>query len=204
MVQNLRPDAENSARELNNYPRHPARASRAKAGLKMVLLLDSETWRATHGAPFQFVRWIGALVTVVANWVQSGTPPSAAAYVPVLAVVALLLLPDAQSIEIPGLKFDRLSNEITRQRHSVDRLSAEDSLINNSLTASSQVNITMGATAVGAAKIATAAQSTRSPQRPIESEPTGLAKETEGPSDADHQPPAAVSQVKAAYGPMTA
>src|ERR1700734_2981294 len=162
MVQNLRPDAANSARELNNYPRHPARASQAKAGLQMILLLDSETWRATRGAPFQFARWIGALVTVVANWVQSGTPPSAAAYVPVLAVVALLLLPDAQSIEIPGLKFDRLSNEITRQRHSVDRLSAEDS-----------------------------------------SQPTGLPKETEGPSDADHQPPAAVSQVEAAYGPMT-
>lgn len=111
MVPNFRRDAVNSASELNNDRRCSAKAAQAKAGLQMVLLLDSQVWRDTRGAPFQFVRWLGALATVVVNWVQSGTLQSAAAYVPVLAVVALLLLPDAQSIEIPGLKFDRLSGQ---------------------------------------------------------------------------------------------
>ena len=107
MVPNFRRDAVNSAPELNHDRRCSAKAGQAKAGLQMVLLLDSQAWRATRGAPFQFVRWLGALATVVVNWVQSGTPQSAAAYVPVVAVVALLLLPDAQSIEIAGLKFKR-------------------------------------------------------------------------------------------------
>lgn len=107
MVLNFRRDAVNSAPELNSDPRRPAKAGHAKADLQMVLLLDSQAWRATRGAPFQFVRWLGALATVVVNWVQSGSQQSAAAYLPVLAVVALLLVPDAQSIEIVGLKFNR-------------------------------------------------------------------------------------------------
>lgn len=168
MVPNFRRDAANSARELNNGTRRPLKASQAKAGLHAILLLDSQAWGATRGAPFQFVRWISALATVVVNWVQSGTMQSPAAYVPVLAIVALLLLPDTQSIEIPGLKFDRLTNEIARQGRSVDRLSAVVSLINNSLIAGSQVNITMGATAVDVTRVATVAQSAHSPQQPRE------------------------------------
>jgi hypothetical protein len=107
MVPNFRRDALNSAPESNNDPRCLAKASQAEVGLQAALLLDSQAWRATRGAPFQFVRWLGALATVVVNWVQSGDLQSIAAYVPVLAVVALLLLPDAQSIEIAGLKFNR-------------------------------------------------------------------------------------------------
>lgn len=168
MVPDFRRDAVNSAREMNNDPRHPLEASQAKARLRTILLLDSLAWEATRRAPFQFVRWISALAAVVVNWVQSGSTQSAAAYVPVLAVVALLLLPDAQSIEIPGLKFDRLTNEIARQRRSVDRLSAEVSLVNHSLIAGSQVNITMGATAADAARVATVVQSVHSPQQPRE------------------------------------
>lgn len=191
MVPNFRRDAVNSAPELNNDRRCSAKAGQAKAGLQMVLLLDSQAWRATRGAPFQFVRWLGALATVVVNWVQSGTLQSAAAYVPVLAVVALLLLPDAQSIEIPGLKFDRLTNEIARQRRSVDKLLGEVSSINNSLSAGSQVNITMGATVIDAAWAASAAQSGQSPCRP--SEPIALHVAAERAND---QSPAPVSQVK--------
>ena len=184
MVPNFRRDAVNSARELYNDPRCPAKASRAKAALKMIRLLDSQAWRAMRGAPFQFVRWIGALATVVVNWVQSGTLQSAAAYVPVLVVVALLLLPDAQSIEIAGVKFDRLTNEIARQRRSIGRLLAEVSLINNSLIAGSQVNITLGATAIDAALAATAAQSGDSPCQ--SGEPIGPNRAAEG-IRADHE-----------------
>jgi len=167
MVSNFRRDAVNSAPGLNSDPRCPAKAteSRTKAGLRMVLLLDSQAWRATGGAPFQFVRWLGALTTVVVNWVQSGTLQSTVEYLPVVAIVALLLLPDIQSIEIAGLKFDRLTDEIARQRRAVDKLSAEVSLISNSLNASSQVNIMMGATAADTAWIA-AAQSEHSPREP--------------------------------------
>ena len=67
---------------------------------------------------------------------------------PVLAVVALLLLPDAQAIGIAGFRFDRLTNEVARQRRAVDRLTTEVSLINNSLIVGSQVNIALGATAI--------------------------------------------------------
>jgi hypothetical protein len=190
MVRNFRRDAVNSAPELNNDRGCSAKAGQAKAGLQMVLLLDSQAWRATRGAPFQFVRWLGALATVVVNWVQSGTLQSAAAYVPVLAVVALLLLPDAQSIEIPGLKFDRLTNEMARQRRSVDEL-GEVSSINNSLSAGSQVNITVGATVIDAAWAASVAQSGQSPCRP--SEPIALHLAAERAND---QSPAPVSQVK--------
>jgi hypothetical protein len=93
--------------ELNNDPRYAAKGSKAKADLQLLLLLDSQAWRLTRGAPFQFVRWLGALAAVVVNWVQSGTAQSIAAYLPVAAVVVLLLLPDAQSIEIAGLRFNR-------------------------------------------------------------------------------------------------
>jgi hypothetical protein len=219
MVLNFRRDVVNSARKLNSDPRRPVKASQAKAGLQRILLLDSRAWGATRGAPFQFVRWTSALATVVVSWVQSSTLQSAAAYVPALAVVALLLLPDAQSIEIPGLKFDRLTNELARQRRSVDRLSAEVSLINNSLIASSQVNITIGPGTADAAGVAAAAQSAHPPQQPASpSAPapqqrssgrprakghSGLSRGDRRPVAADCQPPAPVSQVKAPRRPMT-
>jgi hypothetical protein len=166
MPPNFHRDAVNSAHRLTKDPPRPTEARQVKGGLKIILLLDFQAWRATRGAPFQFVRWIGALATVVVNWVQSGTLQCAAAYVPVLAVVALLLLPDAQSIEVPGLKFDRLTDEIDRQSRSVDRLSAAVSLINNSLIAGSQVNITMGSPAAEAARVATVTESAVRPTSP--------------------------------------
>ncbi len=82
-------------------------------------------------------------------------------YLPVLLVVTLLLLPDAQSITIgwaSGLKFERLTNEVTQQRRDVDRLTEAVSLISNTLIASSNVNIAIGAAAIDAALAAKAAQ----------------------------------------------
>jgi hypothetical protein len=158
MAPNPGRDAATTTGEMNDGPRHPAKTSRALAALQILRLLDSQAWRATRGAPFQFVRWLAALATVVVNWVQSGTLQCAASYMPVLAVVALLLLPDAQSIGIAGLRFDRLTNEVARQRRTVDRLLTEVSLINNSLIVGSQVNIALGTTAM-AASAGTAAHS---------------------------------------------
>jgi hypothetical protein len=166
MAPNPGRDAATGTDGMNDDPRHPARTSRAMAALRIIRLLDSQAWRAMRGAPFQFVRWLAALATVVVNWVQSGTLQSAAAYVPVLAVVALLLLPDAQSIGIVGLSFDRLTNEVARQRRAVDRLFTEVSLINNSLIVAPQVNIALGATAIDAAVAGTAAHNEDSPHQP--------------------------------------
>lgn len=158
--------AEDAACGMDDDPRYPVNASRAITALQIIRLLDTRAWRATRGAPFQFARWLAALAVVVVSWVQSGTLQSAAAYVPVLAVVALLLLPDAQSIGVAGLRFDRLTNEVAQHRHAVDRLFAEVSLINNSLIAGSQVNITVGATAADAATAVTSAHNENSPDQP--------------------------------------
>ena len=114
--------------------------------LRILQRLDSRAYRATGRAPFQFVRWLAALTTVIIDWLQLGTPRSPAACVPVLAVVTLLLLPDAQSIAVAGLRFDRLRDEMASQQRTVARLSAEVWSISNSLSNSSHVNITFKAT----------------------------------------------------------
>ena len=83
--------------------------------MRTIQLIDSRAWRASQGAPFQFARWLAALATVLIDWVQSGTPQSAVAYLPVLTVVALMLLPDAESIGVGSLRFERLTSEVGRQ-----------------------------------------------------------------------------------------
>jgi hypothetical protein len=50
----------------------------------------------------RFVRYLGALGVVVGAWDVMGTPHSATAWLPVLVVVLLLLLPDASSIAFAG------------------------------------------------------------------------------------------------------
>jgi hypothetical protein len=94
-------------------------------GTRVIRLLDSKVRQTPQGAPFQCVRWLAALTAVLVNWIESGLPPSAVAYLPVLTVVALLLLPDAQSIGFAGLRFERLTNEMVRQKLAVDRLCDE-------------------------------------------------------------------------------
>lgn len=89
------------------------------AAMRAIQLIDSRAWRASQGAPFQFARWLAALATVLIDWVQSGTPQSAVAYLPVLTVVTLLLLPDAESIGVGSLRFERLTSEVGRQKQGV-------------------------------------------------------------------------------------
>lgn len=117
-------------------------ARRTLRGLDSV---DSRAWRSTCRAPLQFIRWLAALGTVIGDWLKSNGTQSAAAYVPVLVVVALLLLPDAQSIAVAGLKFERLKSEVATQQQAVARLSAEVWSLHNSLSASSQVSVAFGA-----------------------------------------------------------
>jgi hypothetical protein len=127
------------------------KASQDMAAMRAIRLVESRARRASRGRPFQFVRWLAALGTVLVDWVQSGPPQSAVAYLPVLTVVALLLLPDAESIEVASLRFERLKTEVGLQKRAVDRLCDEVSSISNSLIAGSQVNITLGGSTIDAA-----------------------------------------------------
>ncbi|MGA8457523.1 MAG: hypothetical protein WB800_19135 [Streptosporangiaceae bacterium] len=68
-------------------------------------------------------------------------------YLPTLLVVGILLLPDARSITVgwggSSMKVDLLTNEVTQQRHDVDRLADEVRVISHTM-ASSTVNIAIG------------------------------------------------------------
>lgn len=70
---------------------------------RTVQKLDADAWRKLRDdAPLRFVRYLGALGVVVGAWDVMGTPHSATAWLPVLVVVLLLLLPDASSIAFAG------------------------------------------------------------------------------------------------------
>jgi hypothetical protein len=151
--------------------RGTGKASTPAAARRGIRLLDSTSWETNCSAPFQFLRWLSAVAMVVAEWVEAGAPHSLISYLPVLLIVALLLLPDAQSITIgaSGLKFERLSNEVAQQRRDVDRLAeAVVSLI--STNASSNVTITIGPAELAALAAATAQ---RQEQRKVDLLPHG-------------------------------
>src|SRR6266496_20386 len=70
---------------------------------RTVQKLDADAWRRLRDdAPFRFVRYLGALGVVIGAWAVLGTPHSATAWLPILVIVLLLLLPDASSIAFAG------------------------------------------------------------------------------------------------------
>jgi hypothetical protein len=140
----------------------PADASNAAS--RLTQSLDSAFWRATTRPPFQFLRWLGALCTVTVEWALSAGHANASSYLPVVLIAGLLLLPDAKSITLPGLKFERLTDEVTRQREEVARLAQDVKLMNCSLMANSQqVIIRLGVESAIAAKVALGEDSDRLP-----------------------------------------
>ena len=65
--------------------------------------LDADAWRSLRDeAPLRFIRYLGALGVVIGAWAVLGTPHSATAWLPVLVIVVLLLLPDASSVAFAG------------------------------------------------------------------------------------------------------
>lgn len=85
--------------------------ARSKAG-KLVTIwrtvqqLDKEAWvNSRDMAPLRFVRWLGALGVVIWFWDSQGTPHDATTWLPVLAIIAVLLLPDAASIGLGAFSF---------------------------------------------------------------------------------------------------
>ena len=70
---------------------------------RTVQKLDADAWRRLRDdAPLRFVRWLGTLGVVIGTWAHMGGARSATSWLPVLAIVALLLLPDASSIAFGG------------------------------------------------------------------------------------------------------
>jgi hypothetical protein len=148
------------ARDTATGDRRMGKASSPGAAGHGIRIMDSLAWETNRASPFRFLRWLSAVATVVAEWAGAGAPQSVVSYLPVLLVVGLLLLPDAQSVTIgaSGLKFERLTSEVEQQRRDVDRLTeAVVSLI--SMNATSNVTITIGPGELAAALAATAAQS---------------------------------------------
>jgi hypothetical protein len=106
--------------------------------------------RAFAMAPFQRLRWGAALLIVVVSagfilfCLASGSRPACqvttvssmnhtvttkicgspdmTSYLCLLAVVALLLLPDAASIKVGGFEFQRLTGEVKQQANALDRI----------------------------------------------------------------------------------
>jgi hypothetical protein len=91
--------------------------------------LDAMAWRAVRDHPaLQFTRWLAALAAIVVYGLLPHAIRNAPAYLPAL-VAAILLLPDAKSITIGGLKFDRLQKDVIRQNEEIAKLHQQ---VNNS------------------------------------------------------------------------
>lgn len=91
-----------SAKE-NGETDSDAKASWLVSTWRTVQKADAVAWRKLRDdAPFRFVRWLGALGVVIGTWGIRGTPHSAIAWLPVLGLVILLILPDASSIAFGG------------------------------------------------------------------------------------------------------
>lgn len=131
-----------------------------------------------HGdrAPFRRARWSAALFLVAGAlaayvfWLFTGVHPicqvttagsgsvtktcglpGAADFVYVLAVVAVLLLPEAKSIKIGGLEFDRLTTAVREQADEISRLSQQVSVMVHT-TQNFTVTVAAGALAGQAAQ----------------------------------------------------
>jgi hypothetical protein len=73
---------------------------------RTVQKLDTDTWRKMRDdAPLRFARWLAALGVIIGAWDVMGVPKSAIAWLPVLAIITLLLLPDASSIAFGGFSY---------------------------------------------------------------------------------------------------
>jgi hypothetical protein len=91
--------------------------------------MDSVAWRAVRDDPaLQFARWLAAIAAIVVYGFLPHAISNAPGYVPAL-VAAVLLLPDAKSITVGGLKFDRLQKDVIRQNEEIAKLNQQ---INNS------------------------------------------------------------------------
>jgi hypothetical protein len=123
---------------------------------RTVQSLDADAWRRLRdGAPFRFVRWLAALGIVGFTWYLGGTPKSAVAWLPVLVVVVLLLLPDASSVAFGGF--------IWQAREAADEAKqARDEV--TATTSKIEVILRTGTEAGGAA--GESAQARTAPQQP--------------------------------------
>jgi len=120
----------------------------------------------TGPAPFRWPRWLAALLLtggalgIYAFWLFTGAHPvcqvtttgstvtktcglpDVADFGYVLAVVVVLLLPDAKSIKVGGLEFVRLTNAVREQAAELDHLSQQVSQV---VHTTSNISVTFAA-----------------------------------------------------------
>lgn len=84
---------------------------------------DTDAWRnVSDSPPFRLIRWLGVLGLVIGFWGANGNPRSATAWLPVLAVGVLLLLPDAASISVGGLTWKARQDKAEATLDKAERL----------------------------------------------------------------------------------
>lgn len=89
-------------------------------------------WRKDHNtAPLPLLRWLGALGVVIWYWAKTGTPHSSSvwltAWLPALALVVVLALPDAASITFGGLRLEmrRTREDVAELRQQIMQMSIQ-------------------------------------------------------------------------------
>lgn len=83
----------------------------------------SSYWIATDERPVCDVTTISG--SAINETTKSCTLPNVTDYIYVVAVVGVLLLPEAKRIKIGGLEFERLTNEVKRQSDEISRLNQQ-------------------------------------------------------------------------------
>lgn len=92
--------------EKNEDTGNDANASWLVSTWRTVQKADADAWRKLRDdAPFRFTRWFVSLTVVSIAWYVMGIPNRASAWLPVLGIIALLILPDASSIAFGPFAF---------------------------------------------------------------------------------------------------
>jgi hypothetical protein len=109
----------------NDHPDSDQKSNKLVATWRTVQKLDVDTWRKFRDdAPFRFIRWLAALGLIIGTWDVMGTPRSVTALLPPLAIVILLLLPDASSFTLGGFTWQAraAADKATQAAEKAERL----------------------------------------------------------------------------------
>jgi hypothetical protein len=79
-----------------------------------------------HSSWSQAVRWLAAVALVIGNWAITARPGALAAWLPVIIISVVLVVPDVHSIAFGGVELElrRTKEEVAELRHEVTMLQA--------------------------------------------------------------------------------
>jgi hypothetical protein len=98
-----------------------ADAGRLVTTWRTVQKLDARAWQQLReDAPLRFTRWLLTLALVCASWAVLGIPHTSSAWLPVLGIGVLLLLPDASKITLFGVSYEA-RQAAAEARHDAER-----------------------------------------------------------------------------------